>query len=484
MGRRIVLIERNMIDEHSFDSISVYYEDGSKEVISDEAQINECFEAYARSLGMNLEDVLNNPDLVRNVPVGRNGYKRIVLIERNMTGEDSFDSISVYHNDGEKQIIRDESAIERSEDIYAISLGMARDDLKRNPDLIRNIHLFRDLDIPSRTPDDDIDDELDPPHISPRRGVPVWTSPARTPEGSEPDLDPVEEDLDDEESLDDDLDAEHSSSRRRRKKGKKVVAWVTSLALVAAGGYYGLKKLLGDGFTLNLGQPKAYNQSLDNPTNYGLGDDNYYSVERRNDRTYNGSNFIDNLEASHQQGNLGSGVREIRYNPDMLKSEKLDIINRLNLDLAANIADVDGLLSGHGIHNDKYILRLESLFPQGTIEYDAIKHFCGLRNSIVNQAYETQNIDMVRDQVEKFNKVYSLFVFNGYNLSSEKAFQYYQLEDLAKYIIVGLGKQVLSLPDEYSFDYINGKKWDKKTLQNESVILFNDVTSNMLGRSK
>lgn len=188
----------------------------------------------------------------------------------------------------------------------------------------------------------------------------------------------------------------------------------------------------------------------------------------------NGSKFNENLENIYNESNLQGKIERIITHDPMSNKEFFNILDDINMELSSNINEVCNLVDGGRMTGVKWLLHYETMFPEGSYEYDAVKRFCGLRNDVVHNAYYQDPL-ISKLQVSGALDEFIGFLYKGktYNLNG-KIYGFNDLNPQARYFITVLCQKVLEINANYETT-IEGREWSQSELRDATSDFFSET---------
>ena len=218
----------------------------------------------------------------------------------------------------------------------------------------------------------------------------------------------------------------------------------------------------------------------------------YTSEKETNiEQTYDNANYVSSVDhyvnpqidqeyvrkLNEVNSNFGTYLQEsnqVVNNAPITEREFFDTLNDTNHVVFSGIEELIQFFSGSRM-TKVGIKPLEDMFANGSNEYVAVQYFRNLRNNIYDNAYRYQDRERTRREVYDFLNKYVAYVYEADTING-KYNDYYDLDNMARYIILGLGSSMLQVDFSYSKD-VNGYQYDAGMLMNDSQVQLDDIVS-------
>ena len=170
-------------------------------------------------------------------------------------------------------------------------------------------------------------------------------------------------------------------------------------------------------------------------------------------------------------------------NGNKLSSDEMDyVLNEINRQSYLNVSGVEKLVNGRNMTGLQEEISLYELFPNDSFDYLMTLHFCSQRNNIVNNA-RNQNSAYTKNELNGYLNEIIDFTFNGKQIEyGGHNYNFYNLNPLARYIIVDLGMNWLTANRSYVGN-INGQRCNYSSLVGEYAETYSTITENLVNRA-
>ena len=242
----------------------------------------------------------------------------------------------------------------------------------------------------------------------------------------------------------------------------KLTAGVLAIVTLASGITYSLVKKK---FT---SEPKNNKQTYDGfsvSRNSGSANNTYNA---NLDKTY--SNVTEYLERS----------TTIVKNEPISEKEFFDTLNETNQIIFSGVEELTRFINGSRMQGNIYNMALQEMFAKDSDEYKAVEKFSNMRNNILNNAKNNQNRNATKNEIRNLINLYVDFVYGAGKLAGTNI-QYYDLNDMARYIILGIGSAYSQIDVDYSKS-MNGLTYDRNFLMSDSQEILNVMMQDMESR--
>ena len=239
----------------------------------------------------------------------------------------------------------------------------------------------------------------------------------------------------------------------------KLTAGVLAIVTLASGITYSLVKKK---FT---SEPKNNKQTYDGfsvSRNSGSANNTYNA---NLDKTY--SNVTEYLERS----------TTIVKNEPISEKEFFDTLNETNQIIFSGVEELKRFINGSRMQGNIYNMALQEMFAQDSDEYKAVEKFSNMRNNILNNAKNNQNRNATKNEIRDLINLYVDFGYGAGKLAGTNI-QYYDLNDMARYIILGIGSAYSQIDVDYSKS-MNGLTYDRNFLMSDSQEILNVMMQDM-----
>lgn len=242
----------------------------------------------------------------------------------------------------------------------------------------------------------------------------------------------------------------------------KLTAGVLAIVTLASGITYSLVKKK---FT---SEPKNNKQTYDGfsvSQNSGSANNTYNA---NLDKTY--SNATEYLERS----------TTIVKNEPISEKEFFNTLNETNQIIFSGVEELTRFINGSRMQGNIYNMALQEMFAKDSDEYKAVEKFSNMRNNILNNAKNNQNRNATKNEIRNLINLYVDFVYGAGKLAGTNI-QYYDLNDMARYIILGIGSAYSQIDVDYSKS-MNGLTYDRNFLMSDSQEILNVMMQDMESR--
>ena len=242
----------------------------------------------------------------------------------------------------------------------------------------------------------------------------------------------------------------------------KLTAGVLAIVTLASGITYSLVKKK---FT---SEPKNNKQTYDGfsvSRNSGSANNTYNA---NLDKTY--SNVTEYLERS----------TTIVKNEPISEKEFFNTLNETNQIIFSGVEELTRFINGSRMQGNIYNMALQEMFAKDSDEYKAVEKFSNMRNNILNNAKNNQNRNATKNEIRNLINLYVDFVYGAGKLAGTNI-QYYDLNDMARYIILGIGSAYSQIDVDYSKS-MNGLTYDRNFLMSDSQEILNVMMQDMESR--
>lgn len=278
------------------------------------------------------------------------------------------------------------------------------------------------------------------------------------------------------EKQDENIEQEEQHEEKKKKGSLKTKVLSISCLALAGALVWSLLHKDNNGFSL---QCAPYPKKTGKTTEQGVDSERLVVPATKISHTepveYNGSQYINNLEAGINSGATDNALTRLLILDEMSAKELLNNLEYVNDLLATNMNEVCNLMSGGKMVGDEYILTVSDYYNPETKDYAILQEFCGLRNIMVHNAYN-QESEITRQQIGTFLDRYLDFAFNGLPVNG---IYWDEINPMTKYITTFLCKQILGPKTNYSHE-VQGKEMNRKDLQQYVYdFLVTNVTNNL-----
>lgn len=134
-----------------------------------------------------------------------------------------------------------------------------------------------------------------------------------------------------------------------------------------------------------------------------------------------------------------------------LSTETNEYYFDLTNDMAFNNSnEINAFINNRGLYGNANFINFHDNINNNTIDYEVLKHFCNLRNNIVNIMYNTRDVNKTKKALGEFYSFYIDYVFNGASLNvkyngNKTTSLYKNLTKETKYYINRLGLGVCEI---------------------------------------
>ena len=131
-----------------------------------------------------------------------------------------------------------------------------------------------------------------------------------------------------------------------------------------------------------------------------------------------------------------------------------DQLNYINEVCFYNIPQIYNFMNGQPLEGSVQSCNLHNLVVES--DRDAVREMVNLRNMVVQNAYNSRNTTLTRNDVINVLNQYINYVFEGGNsINGRTVKSYYSLSPYSQYVITVLGQSLLQLCPDYSYKTTN-----------------------------
>ena len=151
-----------------------------------------------------------------------------------------------------------------------------------------------------------------------------------------------------------------------------------------------------------------------------------------------------------------------------------------------NVTNISRFINGQKLTGDIYRTDFYTIYDIDTIDYAAVYYFNGLRDNIVNAAYETNSVEDTKRAITDFNQRFIKFIFGKDKFKYNRLKTEYTWDDLspsAQNTILAMGMGILTIEHDFSIK-VNNQTYNRLVTVEETYDLKQEVYEEVLESQK
>lgn len=281
------------------------------------------------------------------------------------------------------------------------------------------------------------------------------------------------------------IDEKEKKHKKKKSWIKRLIAGTAIIAILGTGTYYldKNKKLFGGKIYAIFNPNKKVETLVDNKSNNNVQTNSNNNKTSNNGKITSVSSGNDN-NSEYDQNMKGVINREENNNQvisqlsngtvvELSNEQLLETLNDHSRIANSSIFEVSQYINDRGLSGTAYYYNFENLFNKDSLDYNTVKMFSDIRNSIISDVFKEKNKNWAKDGIESFYNLFIDLVFGNGSLKviidgQESVINFNDLSDMAKTTVLELGTAMLTI--DYDYSYNDGNlSFEKEEILNNSV---------------
>lgn len=289
-------------------------------------------------------------------------------------------------------------------------------------------------------------------------------------------------------TLDDLTDEEYEiffgTKNNKKAKGKKTIkrllAGATVIALLGTGTYFIVenRNVIGGKLKALFNHDKKIETTVNKNNTGKITYVSSSSTSSKNDEKKNNNNSeydktMEGVIKRQEENDKVMSQIMTQTTVELSNEEILQALNDNSRIANSSIFEISQYINDRGLSGTAYYYNFETLFTNGSADYNAVKMFSDMRNDIVKETFKNKDAADTKSKIKEFYTLYTEFVMVGdsrqFDLNGKSySLKFDDLSDLAQTTILEIGSAMFTIDLDYK--YSEGKySFDKEEILNTSV---------------